>query len=155
MRCSAVSPKIRLAYASGKCGAPLLNRCPKCGFESPPAFDFCGRCGSPAPSFRRFLVRGRGFGVGFLSSRLSRPFIGLFVFVHCHYALPFMLPVCKVPLPFEKVKMTGWPRLVLVCSTVSYSVGLALFARAARTRKPFQCCCPRRPRWCRATRDAS
>jgi adenylate cyclase len=29
-----------------KCAAPLMNRCPKCNFESPPGFDFCGRCGS-------------------------------------------------------------------------------------------------------------
>jgi class 3 adenylate cyclase len=30
----------------GKCGIRLANRCSKCGFENPAAFDFCGRCGS-------------------------------------------------------------------------------------------------------------
>ena len=41
----------------GSCGAPLRNECPKCGFDNPPDFKFCGRCGremaapeAPAPT---------------------------------------------------------------------------------------------------------
>jgi hypothetical protein len=29
----------------GDCGAPLTNRCPKCGAENPPGKRFCGDCG--------------------------------------------------------------------------------------------------------------
>jgi class 3 adenylate cyclase/tetratricopeptide (TPR) repeat protein len=29
----------------GNCAAPLMNRCPGCGFENPPQFKFCGECG--------------------------------------------------------------------------------------------------------------
>lgn len=30
----------------GECGRPLQPRCPQCGFENPPAFKFCGLCGT-------------------------------------------------------------------------------------------------------------
>jgi hypothetical protein len=30
----------------GNCAAPLGNRCLKCGFDNPPAFKFCGQCGT-------------------------------------------------------------------------------------------------------------
>jgi predicted ATPase/class 3 adenylate cyclase len=30
----------------GGCAAPLKNNCPRCGFNNPPTFKFCGECGS-------------------------------------------------------------------------------------------------------------
>ncbi len=31
----------------GMCGARLPRLCPRCGFENPPDYRFCGRCGAP------------------------------------------------------------------------------------------------------------
>jgi class 3 adenylate cyclase/tetratricopeptide (TPR) repeat protein len=31
----------------GNCGAPLANRCARCGAENPALFKFCGNCGAP------------------------------------------------------------------------------------------------------------
>jgi class 3 adenylate cyclase len=31
------------------CGARLPRLCPRCGFENPPDYRFCGRCGTPLP----------------------------------------------------------------------------------------------------------
>jgi hypothetical protein len=46
----------------GRCGTKLSLRWPRCAFENPPGFAFCGKCGAgpaePTPSARPFARTG-------------------------------------------------------------------------------------------------
>ncbi len=54
----------------GNCGAPLANRCSRCGSENPALFKFCGQCGAPLqpkepelPALGARTSSGRALGV--------------------------------------------------------------------------------------------